>query len=177
MRAFAIAFAMFAVAACQRADSAERSAAVVAQAKVAPVTAPGAAMVMPAPVAEKQATAGTNSCGGGGGCGAAGGSCGGGCGAEGGGCSMGPQGCTGGVTEMPDWKPVPANATWTDLRVTGMHCGGCARRIEKRLASVDGVLGVKIDVTTAQVTIATLPGVDARALVKSPIDTLGYRVE
>jgi Cu+-exporting ATPase len=58
-----------------------------------------------------------------------------------------------------------------------MRCGGCAKRIERALASVDGVLGVKADVQMARIEIATKPGIDARALVKPTIDGLGYQVE
>jgi Cu+-exporting ATPase len=58
-----------------------------------------------------------------------------------------------------------------------MRCGGCAKRIERALANVDGVLGVKADVRMARVEIATKAGVDARALVKPTIDGLGYQVQ
>jgi Cu+-exporting ATPase len=58
-----------------------------------------------------------------------------------------------------------------------MRCGGCARRIERALASVDGVLAVKADVRMARIEIATKQGVDARALVKPTIDGLGYQVQ
>jgi Cu+-exporting ATPase len=82
--------------------------------------------------------------------------------------------CGGG--EAPAWA-TPDNASWTALHVTGMHCGGCARRIERALASVNGVLGVKADYSQAKVEVATAAGVDARKLVASTIDGLGYRVE
>jgi Cu+-exporting ATPase len=71
----------------------------------------------------------------------------------------------------------PANAAWTTLHVTGMHCGGCARRIERAVASVQGVLGVKADFHGAKVEIATAAGTDARRLVQPTIDGLGYHVE
>src|SRR5690348_14790767 len=73
-------------------------------AKAAPAVAPAPA---PAPA--------TRSCG----CGA-GMSCGESCGGQ----------CGGG--EAVAWT-VPQDATWTALHVTGMHCGGCARRIERAL--------------------------------------------
>lgn len=167
MRAMSL-MLLLAVVACQRVDSAERSAAVVSTAKVAPVTtpiAPAVALASIGPTATEKHScggAGTSGCGGGS-------SCGGGMTEAG--------GCTGGVTAMPTWAALPADATWTELKVTGMHCGGCARRIEKQLATVDGVLGVKIDVTSARVAIATVKGVDARGMVKPAIDKLGYLVE
>ena len=71
----------------------------------------------------------------------------------------------------------PDGASWTALHVTGMHCGGCARRIERALAGVSGVLGVKADYSKASVEVATAAGVDARKLVGSTIDGLGYHVE
>ncbi len=77
---------------------------------------------------------------------------------------------------MPTWD-VPANAAWTNLHVAGMHCGGCARRIERALAKVDGVLGVKVDLDTASVKVATASGVDGRKLTKPTIDALGYQVQ
>ena len=58
-----------------------------------------------------------------------------------------------------------------------MRCGGCAKRIERALATVDGVLGVKADVRMARIEIATKPGTDVRALVKPTIDGLGYQVQ
>jgi len=97
-----------------------------------------------------------------------------------------PQGCAkehqcgpGGAAsaDAPVWATVPPGSHWTELRVTGMHCGGCARRIERALAKVDGVLGVKIDVPTGKVLVATAAGADARSLAAPPIDALGYHVQ
>lgn len=160
-----ILFAVLALAACQRADSAELSAKVVAeQSRIAPkspVTPSATALAAIAPQAKQET-----------GCGQGGKGCGGSCGGD-----MGAGGCTGGVTEMPTWAALPADAQWTDLKVAGMHCGGCARRIEKRLASVDGVLGVKIDVASGQVKVATAKGIDARSIAKPAIDEIGYSVQ
>ena len=33
----------------------------------------------------------------------------------------------------------------TTLTIQGMHCGGCARRVEKALAQVAGVSSVKVN--------------------------------
>jgi len=94
-----------------------------------------------------------------------------------------PQGCAkehqcGAATaDAPVWATVPPGAHWTELRVTGMHCGGCARRIERALAKVDGVLGVKIDVPTGSVKVATAAGADAKSLAAPSIDALGYHVQ
>lgn len=78
---------------------------------------------------------------------------------------------------MPQWSAVDANASWQPVFVDGMKCGGCAKRIEKALANVDGVLAVKTDVRTKKIEIVTKPGIDARSLVKPTIDGLGYRVQ
>jgi copper chaperone CopZ len=141
---------LFALAACQHADSAEKSAEIV---KNAPAPAPAVAAA-PAPAHE------------------VGHSCGGACGAQ---CN-GQCGAMCGGGEAPKFD-TPASANWTALHVTGMHCGGCARRIERELAKVSGVLGVKADYSNAKVEVAVADGVDAKKLVSSTIDGLGYRVE
>ncbi|MCX5742864.1 MAG: heavy-metal-associated domain-containing protein [Proteobacteria bacterium] len=154
---------------CTHVDPAERSAEVVAtQAKIAPASAVIPSSAALAALTPKNKLEGPGACAGGAACG---GACGGSAAAmEGGGCS-------GGVAELPKWAALPADAQWTELKVTGMHCGGCARRIENQLATVKGVLGVKIDVASAKVVVATAKGVDARGLTKSAIDTLGYSVQ
>ncbi|MBS1124148.1 MAG: copper-translocating P-type ATPase [Deltaproteobacteria bacterium] len=142
--------------ACETSDSAEHSAQVVA-ARQAEIHA----QAMPAALSLTAAKP-DSSCGGGATCG---GSCGGSCG--------------GGAASAVQWAEVPAGARWAKLQVTGMHCGGCARRIERALAKVDGVVGVEIDVATGSVKVAvasTIDPTDARGLVKPAIDALGYQV-
>lgn len=162
--------AVLTVGACQHADSAERSAEIVAKkggatsvAAVAPV-APASVTAMVA-----QAAPAAHSCGGAGGCGT--GSCGPSCGC-GASCGGGGDAHGGAVT----WN-TPKDAAWTELHVAGMHCGGCARRIEHALAKVDGVLGVEVDLAKASVKIATVSGKDVRGLAKPAIDALGYQVQ
>jgi Cu+-exporting ATPase len=92
-----------------------------------------------------------------------------------GGCSCG-GGCSGGAGDEPIAAAVPADAVWAELQVDGMHCGGCARRIKKALAGVDGVYGVEVDVGTRTVKVAMAPGRDALAVAAPAIDALGYRV-
>ena len=58
-----------------------------------------------------------------------------------------------------------------------MRCGGCAKRIETALRNVNGVLGVKTDVSHAAVQVAVAKGADARAIAKPVIDGLGYQVQ
>lgn len=149
-----------ALVACQRADSVEPSASKIAHVAAAPAVA---ARAVAAPT---HAAAASPVCG----CGV--GECGGG----GGGGDMCGGGCGGGGDDAPALT-APANATWTALHVSGMHCGGCAKRIERALAAVNGIVGVKVDYSTAKVEVATSSRVDVRTLVASTIDGLGYHVE
>jgi copper chaperone len=134
----------------------------------APAAAPATATASPAPTAStaKPALTGALS---GISPGMCGGSCGGSCGAEGG-CGAAA------AAPAPTWS-TPTDAAWTELSVTGMHCGGCARRVERALSQVAGVLGVEVDLGKATVKVATAKGVDGRQLTKSTIDSLGYRVQ
>ncbi len=158
MRITLLALALSLVA-CQPADTAEHSAQVVASRSVQ--TADVHAATTPVPAA-LSLTASKGSCGGGATCG---GTCGGTCGEA--------------NSAAVKWADLPADAQWAKLQVTGMHCGGCARRIERALAKVDGVVGVDIDVTTGSVKVAlakTVSPTEARSLVKPTIDALGYQV-
>jgi copper chaperone CopZ len=147
---------------CQRADDpAEASARKVAEAST---SRPAAAqpIVTPAPIEEPAAPAADDhrSCGG-----ACGASCNGSCG---GGCMA--------ATPAPAAAEIPKDATWQALTVDGMHCGGCARRIQTRLAQLDGVVGSEVDLGTHTVRVAVKKGVDARAIATPAIDELGYHV-
>ena len=109
-----------------------------------------------------------------------GGMCGGSCGGMdscGGQCGM-DEGAGKVAAAAPEAaKTLPADAVWTSMHVTGMHCGGCARRIKHALAQVDGVYGVEVDLSTATVKVATAKDRDARGIAAPPIDALGYHVE
>jgi copper chaperone CopZ len=144
------------IVACQHVDRAEQSAELTSRQPPAPAIA-----IVPAPApAPAPLAAEPHGCG----CGMAhGASCSGSCGGK----------CGG---EAPHLV-APSNAAWTTLAVTGMHCGGCARRIERALAGVDGVLGVEADFAKAQVRVATASGVNAKHLVQPTIDGLGYHVQ
>ena len=152
----------FVLAACQRADPAEESARKVAEATAAaPKPAAAAPMATPAPIEEPSAdTNDHHACGG-----ACGASCNGSCGA----------GCMAAAGDAPK-QDVPKDATWASLTVDGMHCGGCARRIQTRLAQLDGVVGSEVDLGTHTVRVAVKKGVDARAIATPAIDELGYHV-
>jgi copper chaperone CopZ len=153
------------VVGCQRLDPAEQSASLTgARAEHAK---PGAVVQLPTPDEPTQPT-GTDQTVAPKSCGCAGGS-------ES--CSGSCAGHCGGSDPDPSWGPLPEGTTWHALHVTGMHCGGCARKIERALAKIDGVLGVKIDFHAARVEIAVADGRDARKLVKPVIDGLGYHVD
>jgi copper chaperone CopZ len=156
------------VAACQKADEGAGTAARAEPgAKPAPAET-STTTVVPAAAAPATAKA-EASCGGA--CG--GGSCGGACGG-GAGCG----GCMAAGADEPA-AAVPADAQWTELKVTGMHCGGCARRVKKALAGVDGVAGVEVDWASGTVKIATPKDGDpvkVAALATPKIDALGFQV-
>ncbi len=38
------------------------------------------------------------------------------------------------------------------LRIDGMHCGGCVRRVSQALASVEGAVAKDVQIGTAQLT-------------------------
>lgn len=149
----------FVLAACQRADPAEESAKKVAEAS-AVTPAAAAPMSTPAPI-EEPSSDDHKACGG-----ACGASCNGSCGA----------GCMAAAGEAAPKKDIPKDAQWASLTVDGMHCGGCARRIQTRLAQLDGVVGSEVDLGTHTVRVAVKKGVDARALATPAIDELGYHV-
>jgi copper chaperone CopZ len=157
------------VVGCQRIDAAETSAArqppkVVAQ---APAPKPAAVPRVDSPdqltlPTGKDMTAPKCGCAGGEG------TCGDKCGEAGGGCGGG---------EAVNWGPLPEGTPWTALHVSGMKCGGCAKKIESALAKVDGVKGVKIDWQAGKVEVAVQQGKDARTIAKPVVDSLGYHVD
>jgi len=129
--------------------------------------APGGATGSSALAAGAAAPAGNHAmCGG-----SCGSSCGGSCG--GASCAMGMAA----AAEAPAATAVPADAQWTLMHVTGMHCGMCAKRVKAALAQVDGVLGVEVDVGKGEVKVATAKGADARMLASAPINGLGFKVQ
>lgn len=134
-------------AACQKADTEE-----------APRTAPAptelVAAASAAPVDEM-------SCGG-----EAGSTCGGTCGGS----------CTPSTETVAPAAAIPTDAVWTSLDVRGMHCAGCARRIQRALAGVDGLYGCEVDLGGAKVKVASAPGHDGRAIASPLIAALGYQV-
>lgn len=141
--------AAVAIGGCQRAGDAVPSASAAVESNAPSATT---TQVVPAPA--------KNECGGQ--CGG-GGACGGSCGDH-------------AALPTAPAKAIPADAVWTELKVSGMSCGRCANRVRSALASIDGLYGVEVDVASATVKIAVAPGKDLRAESAAKIDALGYRV-
>jgi copper chaperone CopZ len=101
-------------------------------------------------------------------------SCGGGGGYEeaGGGCNKWDH-----AADQVARRPVPADADWKTISVTGMTCGGCERRIIANLGSLEGVLAVEADAELGQVRVATAQGQDLRQAAVDRINELGYRAQ
>lgn len=75
-------------------------------------------------------------------------------------------------------RDVPQNATWTTLKVTGMTCGGCERRVIAKVGALDGVYSVEADAELGQVRVAMDNSKPKLAeLATETINKLGYRVQ
>lgn len=75
-------------------------------------------------------------------------------------------------------RNVPPDATWTEVSVKGMRCGGCEKRIEAALAGLEGVYDVDASHTSASVRIATAPtDRTVRDRVVPQIEALGFRAQ
>lgn len=62
------------------------------------------------------------------------------------------------------------------LDVKGMHCGGCAHRIEEALRHLEGVPRVKADLTAGTVEVAFESAQLDETVVRSIIEQTGYEV-
>ncbi|HUS63062.1 MAG TPA: heavy-metal-associated domain-containing protein [Kofleriaceae bacterium] len=130
-----------------------------AQKKIAATTQAASPVAAPAPVKVMEATAGAES----------GGTCGG---------SM--ESCSGGCDQFDAEaaevakRVVPENATWKTIRVSGMTCGGCERRIIANLGKLDGVIAVEADAELGEVRVAMNHDTDLRAAAVERINSLGY---
>lgn len=103
--------------------------------------------------------------------------------AEGGQCAGGMaegESCEGGCDQWDAEaaevarRPIPADAEWKTIPVSGMTCGGCERRIIASLGKVDGVLAVEADAELGEVRIAMARGADLRKVAVDTINQLGY---
>jgi copper chaperone CopZ len=75
-------------------------------------------------------------------------------------------------------KDIPADAKWQVLKVEGMTCGGCERRIIANVGALEGVVAVEADSELGQVRVALASGKDdVGKAAKSKIGELGYKVQ
>ena len=75
-------------------------------------------------------------------------------------------------------REIPADAEWKVLKVSGMTCGGCERRIIANVGELDGVLAVEADSELGQVRVAVAAGnAAANDAASAKISELGYKVQ
>lgn len=66
-----------------------------------------------------------------------------------------------------------AHGDVTELAVTGMHCGGCAGKVQRALMATDGVTDVQVDLEPGRVTIV---GKAPRELLEQAVVAAGFGV-
>ncbi len=64
----------------------------------------------------------------------------------------------------------------TTLTTKGMHCDGCASRIEQALGHLEGVRQVKADHSAEQVEVAFDGAVLDEASIRARVEALGFEV-
>lgn len=92
---------------------------------------------------------------------------------EGGGCNQWDEA----AAEIAK-KEVPTDAQWQVLKVEGMTCGGCERRIIANVGALDGVVAVEADSELGQVRVAIASGnTKAGKAAASKIGELGFKIQ
>lgn len=61
------------------------------------------------------------------------------------------------------------------LKIDGMHCGGCARSVEKAAQSLGGVSNVAVNLDSGELT-ADLANPELLASLKDAIEAIGFDV-
>ena len=75
-------------------------------------------------------------------------------------------------------QEIPTDASWAVLKVDGMTCGGCERRIIANVGKLEGVVAVEADSELGQVRVAVASGNTAATdLASAKISELGYTVQ
>lgn len=103
--------------------------------------------------------------------------------AAGGTCGGSMDSCSGGCDQWDGEaaevarRVVPDGAAWKTIKVSGMTCGGCERRIIANLGKLDGVLAVEADAELGEVRVATAKSSDLRAAAVERINSLGYSAQ
>jgi Cu+-exporting ATPase len=78
------------------------------------------------------------------------------------------------------YEPIPEKAAdmgQVELKVSGMTCAACSARIEKKLAGLDGVTLVNVNLTTERASIAFEPSQIKVGDMIRVIEALGYSAE
>lgn len=75
-------------------------------------------------------------------------------------------------------RDIPGNAVWKTLKVSGMTCGGCERRVIANVGKLDGIVSVEADSELGQVRIAmAADSAETTKAATAEIKRLGYKVE
>lgn len=75
-------------------------------------------------------------------------------------------------------QEIPKDANWQVLKVDGMTCGGCERRIIANVGKLEGVVAVEADSELGQVRVALASGSEgAKTAASDKISELGYKVQ
>lgn len=102
---------------------------------------------------------------------------------EGGTCGGSMDSCSGGCDQWDGEaaevakRVVPKDSAWRTIKVSGMTCGGCERRIIANLGKLDGVLAVEADAELGEVRVAMAKDADLRNAAVERINALGYSAQ
>ncbi|MGJ8571218.1 MAG: heavy-metal-associated domain-containing protein [Hoeflea sp.] len=61
------------------------------------------------------------------------------------------------------------------MQITGMHCGGCVRSVEKAAQSVEGVSNLSVNLESGQLT-ADIANPDLAGTLKAAVEDCGFDV-
>ncbi len=87
-------------------------------------------------------------------------------------------GIDGGLRNIPSWGILiyAMNATiTTTYTVTGMTCGHCVAAVTEEVATLDGVIGVDVDLATEQMVVTSSRPLDDH-VITAAVDEAGYAV-
>jgi Cu+-exporting ATPase len=87
----------------------------------------------------------------------------------------GPPDWTNGTTDVTPTAPDTALVT-LDLQIEGMHCGGCAVRLEKALAAEPGVRHAEVNYATASARVVTSADGPGASRLAEVVAANGYKV-
>ena len=82
------------------------------------------------------------------------------------------------ATVAVDSSPVASDTTEsvnTTYTVIGLTCGGCAQAVTTHVASVKGVTGVQVDLTSGTVAVSSDAPLDT-ADVRAAVEQAGYQL-